>query len=74
MALIVLLVAFAAGQRALMGLAIFALMVALGHYYYALQSTLLVKGCRALCNRRRAGRRALPGPDRRPHEPEAGHA
>jgi uncharacterized membrane protein len=42
-ALLVLLLAFAAGQHVLMGLAILALLFALGHYYYSLQSTLLVK-------------------------------
>ena len=42
-ALLVLLLAFAAGQRVLMGLAILALLFAFGHYYYSMQSTLLVK-------------------------------
>ena len=39
----VLLLSFATGQRVLMGMAILALLFALGHYYYSLQSTLLVK-------------------------------
>ena len=42
-ALIVLLEAFAAGRRALAGLAVVALLAALAHYYYALQAPLLVK-------------------------------
>ena len=42
-ALLVLLLAFAASQRVLMGMALLALLFALGHYYYSLQSTLLVK-------------------------------
>jgi hypothetical protein len=42
-ALLVLLLAFAASQRVLMGMAILALLYALGHYYYSLQSPLLVK-------------------------------
>lgn len=42
-ALIVLLEAFAAGRRVLAGLAVVALLAALGHYYYALQAPLLVK-------------------------------
>jgi hypothetical protein len=42
-ALIVLLHAFAAGRRTLAGLAVLALLAALAHYYYALQSPLLVK-------------------------------
>jgi len=42
-ALVVLLLAFAAGRRALQGLAVLALLAALAYYYYALQSTLLVK-------------------------------
>jgi hypothetical protein len=47
-ALAVLLLAFAAGRRALQGLAVLALLAALAYYYYALQSTLLVKAA-ALC-------------------------
>ena len=43
-ALIVLLVAFAAGRRALAGLAVVALLPRRSsHYYYALETTLLVK-------------------------------
>jgi hypothetical protein len=42
-ALIVLLEAFAAGRRALAGLAVVALPAALAHYYYAMQAPLLVK-------------------------------
>ncbi len=42
-ALIVLLEAFAAGRRALAGLAVVALLAALAHYYFALQAPLLVK-------------------------------
>ena len=42
-ALIVMLVAFATGHTALMGFAILAMLGALGHYYYSLQATLLVK-------------------------------
>jgi hypothetical protein len=42
-ALIVMLVAFATGHTALLGFAILAMLGALGHYYYSLQTTLLVK-------------------------------
>jgi hypothetical protein len=73
-ALLVLLLAFAAGQRVLMGLAILALLFALGHYYYSLQSTLLVKAATLfatgvlLVGARYLVRMAIP------HESEAGHA
>jgi Domain of unknown function (DUF4401) len=42
-ALIVMLVAFAAGNVVIVGFAIIAMLAALGHYYYSLQTTLLVK-------------------------------
>jgi hypothetical protein len=42
-ALIVMLVAFATGHTALLGFAILAMLGALGHYYYSLQTTLLAK-------------------------------
>jgi len=42
-ALIVMLVAFATGSIAIVGFAILAMLAALGHYYYSLQTTLLVK-------------------------------
>ena len=42
-ALIVLLVAFATGHHALVGLSALALLAVLSHYYYSLQTTLLVK-------------------------------
>ena len=41
--LIVMLIAFAAGNVVIVGLAILAMLAALGHYYYSLQTTLLVK-------------------------------
>jgi hypothetical protein len=42
-AMLILLVGFAVGNRILMGLGLFALLVFLSHYYYQLQTTLLVK-------------------------------
>jgi len=42
-ALVMLLMAFTAGQRALLGLAVLALLVALAHHYYGLDATLLQK-------------------------------
>jgi len=42
-ALIVVVLAFASGRRALMGLGLFAMAGALSHYYYALDTTLLAK-------------------------------
>ena len=42
-ALVMLLMAFAAGQRALLGLAVIALLAALAHHYYRLDATLLQK-------------------------------
>jgi hypothetical protein len=42
-ALIVLLVAFAAGNTVIVGFAILTMLAVLGHYYYSLQTTLLVK-------------------------------
>jgi Domain of unknown function (DUF4401) len=47
-ALLVLLLAFSASQRVLMGMALLALLFALGHYYYSLQFTLLVKAAALL--------------------------
>ena len=41
--LIVLLMGFAASHRAMLGIGIATLLLALGHYYYSLQTTLLVK-------------------------------
>jgi len=73
-ALLVLLLAFAAGQHVLMGLAILLLLAALGHYYYSLQSTLLVKAAAlfatgvVLIAARFLVRVAVP------REPETGHA
>jgi uncharacterized membrane protein len=73
-ALLVLLLAFAAGQRVLIGLAILALLFVLGHYYYSLQSTLLVKAAALfatgvlLVAARFLVRVAVP------REPEVGHA
>jgi hypothetical protein len=73
-ALLVLLLAFAAGQRVVMGLAILALLAVLGHYYYSMQTTLLVKAAALfatgvlLVGARWLVRAAVP------REPEAGHA
>ncbi len=73
-ALLVLLLAFAASQRVLMGMALLALLFALGHYYYSLQFTLLVKAGAlsatgvVLVGARFLVRMALP------RETEAGHA
>lgn len=73
-ALLVLLLTFATGQRVLMGMAILALLFALGHYYYSLQSTLLVKAAALfatgvlLVGARFLVRLAIP------HKLEAGHA
>jgi uncharacterized membrane protein len=73
-ALLVLLLAFAAGQRVLMGLAILALLFALGHYYYSLQSTLLAKAAALFATGvLLVGARFLVG-IAIPREPEAGHA
>ena len=47
-ALLVLLLAFAAGRRTLAGLAVAALIGALAHYYYALEATLLAKSAALL--------------------------
>ena len=47
-ALIVLLVAFATGHRPLLGVAALALLGVLGHYYYSLQATLLLKSAALL--------------------------
>ena len=41
--LIVLIVAYAQGRRALCGLAVAGMIVALSHYYFALDTTLLAK-------------------------------
>jgi hypothetical protein len=73
-ALLVLLLAFAAGQRVLMGLAILALLFVLGHYYYSLQSTLLAKAAALFATGvLLVGARFLVG-IAIPREPEAGHA
>jgi len=73
-ALLVLLLAFAAGQRVLMGLAILALLAALGHYYYSMQSTLLVKAAALFAiGVLLVGARFLV-PIAVPREPEADHA
>jgi len=73
-ALLMLLMAFAAGQRVLIGLAILALLAALGEYYYSMQATLLVKAAAlfatgvVLIGSRMLVRVAIP------REPEVGHA
>lgn len=72
-AIVVLLMAFAVGQPALVGLAIVMLVAALAHYYYRLDATLLVKSAALagtgviLLAARAAMRRLLP-------EAEARHA
>ena len=43
LALVILLAAFDAGRRALAGLAIAGMVLALGHYYYSMDTTLLAK-------------------------------